>query len=91
MSEGTHRCAVEGCPNLAAYEVIHYSFDPSEGAVVFAQDEGCPYICVEHALDNERHARGVKSPDALIDYPYTNRAYLPGITIYRQQAPAYVA
>ena len=46
MSEGTHRCAVEGCPNLAAYEVIHYSFDLAEGAVVFAQDHlvngACP-------------------------------------------------
>jgi hypothetical protein len=39
MSEGTHRCGVDGCPNLAAYEVLHYSFDLEEGATVFAQDE----------------------------------------------------
>jgi hypothetical protein len=58
---------------------------------VFAKDESCPYICVEHALANERGARGVKSPDAFVDYPYTNRSRRPGISIYRQQAPAYVA
>jgi hypothetical protein len=72
-------------------EVIQYSFDLAEGAVIFAQDESCPYICVEHALDNERQARGVKSPDALVDYPYTNRSRLPGISIYRQEVPAFVA
>jgi hypothetical protein len=91
MSEGTHRCAVEGCPNLAAYEVIHDSFDLAEGAVVFAQDESCPYICVEHAIDNERHSRGKKAPDVVVDYPFTNRSRLPGISIYRQQLPAYSA
>ena len=91
MSEGTHRCGVEGCPNLAAYEVIQYSFDLAEGAVVFAQDESCPYICVEHALANERGARGAKPADAVVDYPYTNRSRLPGISIYRQQVPAYLA
>ena len=91
MSEGTHRCGVEGCPNLAAYEVIHYSFDLAEGAVMFAPDESCPYICVEHALANERGARGAKLPDAVADYPYTNRSRLPGISIYRQLDPAYVA
>jgi hypothetical protein len=90
MSEGTHRCGVDGCPNLAAYEVIQYSFDLAEGAVTFAQDARCPHICIEHALDNERRAVGMKSPDALVDYPYTNRSHLPGISIYRQLAPAYV-
>jgi hypothetical protein len=91
MSEGTHRCAVEGCPNLAAYEVIHYSFDLAEGAVMFAQDRTCPYICVEHAIDNERGSRGVKTPDAVVEYPYTNRSSRPGISIYLQQVPAYAA
>jgi hypothetical protein len=91
MSEGTHRCGVEGCPNLAAYEVIQYSFDLAEGAVTFAPDESCPYICVEHALANERGASGARLPDAVTDYPYTNRSRLPGISIYRQLEPAYVA
>lgn len=90
MSEGTHRCGVEGCPNLAAYEVMHYAFDLAEGAVVFAPDETCLYICVEHAIDNERRAQGDKMA-AVVDYPYTNRSRRPGISIYRQQVPAYIA
>jgi hypothetical protein len=91
MSEGTHRCGVEGCPNLAAYEVMHYSFDPVEGAVVYARDETCPYICVEHAIDNERTAHGGRAMNVVVAYPYTNRAQRPGISIYLQQLPAYVA
>jgi hypothetical protein len=91
MSEGTHRCGVEGCPNLAAYEVMHYAFDLAEGAVAFAPDATCPYICVEHAIDNERHARGLRATDAVVDYPHTNRSRRPGLSIYRQQVPAYVA
>jgi hypothetical protein len=91
MSVGTHRCAVEGCPNLAAYEVVHYSFDLEEGAAIFETDEGCPYICVEHAIDNERRAVGMKAADTIVDYPYTNRWHAPGISVYRQQEPALVA
>ena len=46
---------------------------------------------VEHALANEHGASGAKQPDAVTDYPYTNRSRLPGISIYRQLEPAYVA
>lgn len=91
MSEGTHRCCVEGCRKLAAYEVMHYSFDVAEGAVLFLQDETCPYICVEHAIDNERYAEGKRSPGAVLDCPYTNRSRRPGLSIYLQQVPAYAA
>lgn len=91
MSEGTHRCGVDGCPNLAAYEVLHYSFDLEEGATVFAQDESCPYICVEHAIDNERHAQGERIPGGVVQYPHTNGSRRPGISVYRQQVPTYVA
>ena len=41
----THRCSVEGCPNLAAYEVIHYDFDVNGGAIVFEPDPDRPTIC----------------------------------------------
>lgn len=91
MSEGTHRCSVTGCPNLAAYEVIQYSFDLAEGAVTFAADQGCPFICVEHALDNEQRAVGPKSAHDVVAYPYTNETRAPGISIYRQLEPAYTA
>jgi hypothetical protein len=77
MSEGTHRCGVDGCPNLAAYEVLHYSFDLEEGATVFAQDESCPYICVEHAIDNERHAQGERIRGGVVQYPPATEVMLP--------------
>jgi hypothetical protein len=80
----THRCAVEGCPNLAAYEVLRYDFDLAEGAVVLAPDESCPAICVEHAIDNERHAQGERRPGSAVRYPYTNQLGAAGFTIYRQ-------
>lgn len=85
----THRCSVEGCPNLAAYEVVHYNFDLNEGAIVFEPDEGCPTICVEHAIENERRAVGDRGPGGLVEYPYTNRTGVPGLTVYRQLQPHY--
>lgn len=91
MSSETHRCSVDGCPNLAAYEVFLYDFDDAEGAVIFRQDDGCAFICVEHAIANERQAADTRRLHGLVDYPYTNRAHAPGITVYRQQEPAYVA
>jgi hypothetical protein len=90
MSSETHRCTVYGCPNLAAYEVFLYDFDDAEGAVLFNQDESCPFICVEHAIANERQATGSRRLHAVVDYPYTNRMRVPGISVYRQQEPAYV-
>jgi hypothetical protein len=91
MTEGTHRCTVDGCPNIAAYEVVHYAFDLGEGAVVFRADTSCPFICVEHALENERTAAGVRTPSGIVEYRYTNRERAPGLSIYRQLEPAYVA
>ena len=85
----THRCAVDGCPNLAAYEVRHYDFDLAEGAVVFEVDEDCPAICVEHALENERRAEGERRPGAAVVYPYTNRRGATGISLYVQLEPHY--
>ncbi len=91
MSRETHRCSVDGCPNLAAYEVFLYDFDTTEGAILFRQDDSCAFICVEHAIDNERQAGGERQLHTVVAYPYTNRAREPGLTIYRQQEPAYVA
>jgi hypothetical protein len=80
----THRCAVDGCPNRAAYEVLHWYFDPVEGAVSFEPDETCPALCVEHALENERGAEGERRTDAVLRYPHTNRGGEKGLSIYRQ-------
>lgn len=85
----THRCCVDGCPNMAAYDALHYEFDLSEGAVVLEPDPDCPTICVEHAIENERLAEGERRPGAVVAYPHTNRARKPGLTIYRQLQPQY--
>jgi hypothetical protein len=85
----THRCAVVGCPNLAAYEVRHYDFDVAEGAVVFVVDEDCPTICIEHARENEHAATGERRPGGVIAYPYTNQAGRPGFSLYVQLQPQY--
>ena len=91
MTLESHRCCVDGCPNLAAYEVHLYSFDPHEGAVSFAVDDSCPFICIEHAIDNERHAENDRKPWLAVRYPHTNRERTPGIAVYVQLEPAYVA
>jgi hypothetical protein len=80
-----------GCPNLAAYEVQRYVFDPGEGAVALLEDDTCEFICVEHAIDNELHAHGERQPWSVVDYPYTNLNRLPGIVLYVQLEPAWVA
>lgn len=86
-----HRCTVEGCPNVAAYEVLLYDFDPAEGAVSLLADDSCPYICVEHAIDNEHGAKGERLPWAVVEYPLTNRDRHPGLAVYKQLEPAWVA
>jgi len=91
MSMETHRCCVNGCPNLAAYEVQRYIFDPGEGSVAVLSDHTCEFICVEHAIDNELHAPEARLPWGVVEYPYTNLNRLPGLALYVQLEPAYVA
>ncbi|HZQ88370.1 MAG TPA: hypothetical protein VFA42_00025 [Gaiellaceae bacterium] len=91
MTLERHRCSVDGCPNLAAYEVHRYVFDLEEGAVAQVVDESCPYICVEHALQNERGVTADRMPWSIVDYPLTNANRAPGIAVYVQLEPAYVA
>jgi hypothetical protein len=71
--------------------VFVYDFDSAEGAIVFDEDETCPFICIEHAIDNERHAIGERRLHGRVSYPYTNRHGMRGLTVYRQQEPAYIA
>jgi hypothetical protein len=91
MTFESHRCCVDGCPNLAAYEVHIYGFEPAEGAVSFAVDDSCPFICIEHAIENERRATDDRKPWLTVRYPHTNRERVPGIVVYVQLEPAYVA
>lgn len=91
--ETTHRCCVYGCPNLAVYEVRLYSFDPNDGAMTLERDDTCPFICLEHAAENERNAASDRRPWLAVQYPYTNRERAPGIAVYMQleRALAHVA
>jgi len=91
MTLESHRCSVDGCPNLAAFEVQVYGFDPAEGAVSFVPDDSCPYICVEHAIDNERAVTDDRKPWLTVRYPHSNRDRRPGLAVYVQLEPAYVA
>jgi hypothetical protein len=76
-------CSVPECTKEAAYEVIIYDFYPHNGHVYFEQDLTCPYICTEHAMKNERDARGERKPRGLVIYPYTNQLDPLGLTIYK--------
>ena len=54
-------------------------------------DEGCPYVCIEHAIENERGVTAGREPWAIVDYPFTNLSHGPGVSIYVQLEPSYVA
>lgn len=82
MTHETHRCSVEGCPNLAPYRVLLYAFDPVGGSVRLGPDETCPYLCLEHAADNEHHAHGARGTHEQVTYPHTNRDGRRGLTVY---------
>jgi hypothetical protein len=82
MTHETRRCSVEGCPSLAALEVMRYHLDPGEGAVRFERDPDCPYLCLEHVRDNERRAEGERALHGYVTYPHTNRDRRPGLSLY---------
>jgi hypothetical protein len=82
VTHETHRCSVDGCPNLADYRVMLYDFEPIVGAIRFEADLSCPYLCREHAADNEEQAHGTRGTHARVTYPYTNRAGEHGVSIY---------
>lgn len=87
MTIERHRCCVFGCPNFAAFEVHLYSFDLDEPSFSFELDDSCPYLCVEHAIENERGASDDRRPWAPVGYPHTNREHAPGVAVYLQIEP----
>jgi hypothetical protein len=82
VTHETHRCSIDGCPSLADYRVMLYAFDPVGGAIRFEPDLSCPYVCREHAADNEQQARGERGTDVRVVYPYTNQGGERGLSIY---------
>lgn len=88
--ESTLTCRVEACRNPADYEVILYDFYTEVGDVFFERDFTCPYICCEHAVENEERAVGVREPRGSVSYPCTNRERAQGFTIYRPLVTRFV-
>ena len=76
------RCSVPGCGKHAEMAVLFEDFYPHNGQFFRAQDHTCPYLCREHAIDNERRAVGTPSPREPMRYPYTNRAHGQGVSAY---------
>jgi hypothetical protein len=85
------RCGVEGCEDLAAYEVILYDIYFDSGEVFFEPDITCPYLCQKHMIENERQAFSfeenqgppIRQPRGTVYYPFTNKNHAQGFTIYR--------
>ena len=82
VTHETHRCSVDGCPSLADYRVMLYAFEPIGGAIRFELDESCPYLCREHAADNEQQARGERGTYVRVVYPFTNQRGEHGLSLY---------
>src|SRR4051812_13524268 len=78
------KCAVEGCNDLAEYEVVLYDFyDYYDGPETFyEQDYTCPFLCQKHLDLNEKHAEGERRPRGVVHYPYTNKHSAQGYSKY---------
>ena len=77
------KCHVAQCANPAAYEVILYDVYTHDFMVFFERDLTCPFICPQHARENEKACPGPRTYRGDHDYPHTNRAQSQGFTIYR--------
>lgn len=75
-------CSVQGCSNLAEYEVILYDYYPSVNDTFYEQDYTCPFICQIHLDLNEEMAVGTRKPRGIVHYPFTNRNCAQGYSKY---------
>jgi hypothetical protein len=83
------QCQVPGCTRDAVFEVFVYQYagHPGQSEVRYKQDETCPFICEQHAAENESAALGERHPRGSVDYPFTNREREEGLSIYRPMEP----
>lgn len=79
-------CSVPGCDNSAAFEVVLYDIYSSPFDVFYEQDITCPYICSDHANENEKQSPGARKYRGVHTYPFTNKNAAQGFTIYRPLA-----
>ncbi|WP_152547802.1 restriction endonuclease [Paenibacillus ehimensis] len=76
-------CSVDGCLELADYEVYLYDYyAPPLNQEFMAQDFTCPYLCEHHMNENENQAVGKKVPRGTVTYPYSNKNRAQGYTKY---------
>lgn len=76
------KCCVEGCTNLADYEVVLYDYYPNLDETFCEQDFTCPFLCQKHLDENEKGAKGFKRPREVMIYPYTNKHNAQGHSRY---------
>jgi hypothetical protein len=83
------QCQVPGCTHDAAFEVFLYQFagHPGRSPVQTKLDATCPFICEQHAAENESGAQGERSAPRQMEYPYTNLTRAQALTIYRPMDP----
>ena len=78
------KCCVDGCENVADYEVILYDYYPRFKETFCEQDYTCPFLCQQHVDINEQQAKGSKAPRETTTYPYTNQHNAQGHSKYRK-------
>lgn len=80
------KCSVQGCEDLANYDVIFY--DVYSSGPFYEKHESCPYLCDAHMLENEKGAEtGLDDPQlrkyrGRVKYPHTHSGG-QGFVIYR--------
>ena len=75
-------CSVEGCSNLADYEVFLYDYYTHSNQTFYETDFTCPFLCSTHMEENEAKAEGERKPRGRVLYPYTNEGYALGYSKY---------
>lgn len=81
FTEGA-KCSVNGCANLADFEVVLYDYYDYMKETFYEQDFTCPFICQHHLDENEKEAKGERRPRGVVYYPYTNRHHAQGYSKY---------
>ena len=71
-------CSVSECGQPADYKVMLYDFD-SYGTVFLERDFTCPFICHNHACENETGADGERRPARIGPLPVHEPPRGPGI------------
>jgi hypothetical protein len=83
------KCSVQGCTNLAEYEVVLYDYYDFANDTFYEQDYTCPFLCQKDLDTNEEKAIGERKPRAIVHYPFTNRHGAQGYNKYNPLKEVY--